>query len=505
MKYIDNFLDRITMYRVVLYYLIFLLSYAVLLCFIHRLQYSPLNILISAGLILFFSLITNSAFSKAYEAPTNVESVYITALILALIVTPMQNLGDAVFLAWTGILSMASKYILAIGRKHIFNPVAIAVVLTSYGLNQSASWWVGNSTMVLPVLIGGLLVVRKIQREKLIASFFLTTLSATALVSIMNGTNTLAVLDKVVIHSPLFFFAFAMLTEPLTTPHTQLLQIAYGSMVGLFYTPYFRISGISFTPEMALIAGNIFSYLVSPKEKLLLYLRERIRISSDTFDFIFTPSKKFSYVPGQYMEWTLPHENPDTRGNRRFFTLASSPTENNIRLGIKFYEKGSSYKKALLGMDGDLPMMAGQRAGDFTLPRNKNEKLAFIAGGIGITPFRSMLKYLCDKKERRDIVLFYSNKNEGEIAYRDILLEAEKTIGAKIVYALTDVNSIQPGWKGEKGRIGPDMIATYLPDYLDRLFYLSGPHAMVTAFEKVLLGMGIPEKKIVKDFFPGFV
>ena len=94
--------------------------------------------------------------------PTNVESTYISALILALIITPLQSYNDLWFLGWAAVLAMASKYILGIKGKHLFNPVAFAVALTYFTINQSASWWVGNATMLPFVLVGGLLVVRKI-------------------------------------------------------------------------------------------------------------------------------------------------------------------------------------------------------------------------------------------------------------------------------------------------------------------------------------------------------
>lgn len=505
MKFIDEFLDGITMYRLILYYLIILVILAAVMGMIGLLPFSPISFAISLCVILFFSMITNSLFARIFEAPTNQESVYITALILVLIITPPVNISDVVFLAWAGILAAASKYILALAKKHLFNPVAIAVVLTSYGFYQSASWWIGNSQLIIPVIIGGLLIVRKIQREDMIFSFLATTIFITGYVTVTGGGNVMSVLDKVILHSPLFFFTFVMLTEPLTTPPTKILRILYGAFIGILFTPQIRIAHVSFTPETALVAGNIFSYIVSPKEKLLLRLKEKIRISPDTFDFIFFPAGKLNFSPGQYMEWTLPHGKIDSRGNRRYFTLASSPTEDTIRLGIKFNNIGSSYKSAMLNLTGHLPIVAGQRAGDFILPKNSQDKLVFMAGGIGITPFRSMLKYLTDKKENRDIILLYSNKRKDEIVYQDIISLAQAQLGIKVIYTLTDKQSVNPGWKGEVGRIDGDMINKYIPDYPERKFFLSGPHNMVTAFEQVLLRMGISQNRIIRDFFPGFV
>src|SRR3989338_7921788 len=92
-----------------------------------------------------------------------------------------------------------------------------------------------------------------------------------------------------------------------------------------------------FVFESALVLGNVFSYLVSPKEKLILKLKEKIKIAQNTYDFVFPIRQKLKFQPGQYMEWTLPAQKNDSRGQRRHFTIASSPTEQEIKIGVKFY------------------------------------------------------------------------------------------------------------------------------------------------------------------------
>jgi ferredoxin-NADP reductase len=259
------------------------------------------------------------------------------------------------------------------------------------------------------------------------------------------------------------------------------------------------------TPELALVIGNAFSYLVSPRQTLTLQLKRRAKLAPDILDFTFKPSQKLDFVPGQYMEFTLGHVHPDSRGNRRYFTLASSPTEGVVRLGVRFYEQGSSFKRTLYTMGGRGTMLAGSLAGDFTLPDDPERKLAFIAGGIGITPFRSMLKYLVDTRQRRDIVLLYANRTAQDIVYKDVLGEAEVALGTKVVYTLTDAAAIPRAWTGSRGRISEELLLQTMPDFSDRIFYLSGPPDMVRAHEQVLRKMGVPRSQIKKDFFPGLV
>lgn len=493
------------MYRLVLYFLIGLNVTAVIIAYFQILPFSPLQLAVSILFLIGVSWITNRIFAAVFQVQANVESVYITALILSLIITPALTIHDFIFLAWAGILAMASKYILAKDKKHIFNPAAVAVAITAFAVNQSASWWIGNLSMMPFVVFGGLAVVRKIRREDMVFAFMFTAILVVGMTGIIRGNNLIPTVNAILLHSSLFFFAFVMLTEPLTTPPTKILQMVYGALVGFLFVPQMHLGNIYSTPELALLMGNVFFYLVSPKEKMVLKLKEKLQTGSDSADFIFPLSKKIFYIPGQYMEWTLSHKGTDDRGNRRYFTLASSPTEDNIRIGVKFYENGSSYKKALLSMERTKSIVASQRAGDFVLPRSGDEKLVFIAGGIGITPFRSILKYLIDKGEKRDIILFYSNSKASEIVYKDIFGVAEKELNLKVVYTLTDLDQIPKGWNGRTGRINEEMIKEEVPDFPNRKFYLSGPYTMVTGFEEVLKKIGVKKEMMKTDFFPGFV
>src|SRR5262249_39273116 len=134
-------------------------------------------------------------------------------------------------------------------------------------------------------------------------------------------------LQQLLIESPLFFIAAIMLTEPLTAPPTRDLKRIYAVIVGFLVIPQIHLGSLYSTPELALVAGNVFSYVVSPKERLVLRLVKRGKLARDVVDFAFRPSQKLAFAPGQYMEFTLGHPNPDSRGNRRYFTIASSPTE----------------------------------------------------------------------------------------------------------------------------------------------------------------------------------
>ncbi|MGE5072558.1 MAG: oxidoreductase, partial [Anaerolineae bacterium] len=111
MNIIDNLLNRVTMYRLVLYYLIGLVAAAVILSFEHVMAYDPYAMLFSTAFILAVCTLTNFLFSRAFDVAANVESTAISALIMALIISPISGYGDLWFLFWASVLAMASKYI----------------------------------------------------------------------------------------------------------------------------------------------------------------------------------------------------------------------------------------------------------------------------------------------------------------------------------------------------------------------------------------------------------
>lgn len=507
---INYFLDKITVYRLMVYLLRGMITWAMVLGFFGIIPFSPTGIIVNAAFLVSVCYLSNKFFSILFKAPTNIESYNITALILTLIITPSLTPNHLLFLAIAGTIAMGSKFVFAVNKKHIFNPAAIAIVITALTVGGGASWWVGDLPMLPAVLIGGLLIVKKIQRFDMVSVFLASATIAVLIFDFQNNINPATNLDVIFLHSPLLFFAAVMFTEHFTTPQATRKRLIYAVFIGMLFYPQISFGNFYMTPELALVIGNIAAYFLSPKYKFALSLRSKTQIAENIFDFSFPKPSNFNFIPGQYMEWTLPHDRADFRGNRRYFTIASSPTEDVIRLGVKFDPKGSSFKRKLQNLTSEDKVVATQLSGDFILPfgfaqgKPSNKKLVFIAGGIGITPFRSMIKYLLDKNQKSNITLVYSNKNASDIVYKDIFDKAEEEIGLKNIYTLTDEENLPEGWKGERGRVSAEMIGK-IPNYKEAIYFLSGPHSLVSSFEKVLRGMGIPRRRIKKDFFPGYV
>ncbi len=501
MKFVDSILNKFTMYKVVLYGLCFLVFVALALSLFGFIFYSPVALVSSLLILLSACFISNFILAKIFKVPANPESFVITAFILFFIMVPISQISEVWIYVLAGILAMASKYILALNKRHIFNPAAFALVVVSLlGLPQ-VNWWVGNSYLFPFVLIVGFLVVRKIRKIVMFLVYFIFGIISIGVFAQINDREVLRTLIEAVVSYPILFLGTIMLVEPLTTPPRRKQQMVYAGIVGLFSGAQFHIGPIFSSPELALLIGNIYSYFVSFRYRFVLTFLEKKELSPTIYEFIFSKDKNFSFLPGQYFEWTLGGIGiPDMRGIRRFFTISSAPTEENIKIGIKINENGSKFKKRLLNLEKGEKIFAGSLAGDFTLPAHKKEKYVFIAGGIGVTPFRSMIKNLIDKKEKADIILFYSSTFSQDFVYKEIF-DSAKEIGVKAIYISTKPDK---SWTGRTGRINKALISEEVSDYKDRIYYLSGPSSMVQSYKDLLGSLGIKRNKIHTDYFPGF-
>jgi ferredoxin-NADP reductase len=149
-------------------------------------------------------------------------------------------------------------------------------------------------------------------------------------------------------------------------------------------------------------------------------------------------------------------------------------------------------------------ILATEISGEFVLPRKRDEKVAFIAGGIGITPFRSMVKYMVDSGENRDAVLLYSIRSKGDIAFGELFGDAGASIGMKTVYTLTGSSAGREPWSGENGRIDAAMISRSVPELRERTVFVSGSPSFVANVRRQLRSLGVRRSKIRTDPFQGY-
>ena len=497
---VQKFVDNIGMYRIVLLTLGILAGLSVISGFLGLIAYSGIELLIYLVSTVTIAVVLNGAIGYVTKISVNQESALITALILFFLFIPALSFVENWPIWLATVIAIVSKYLFVWKKQHLANPAAIGAAVVSVSGLYISSWWVANPTLFIPLVVLGSLVVMKVRKWTPVLAFVLASLIIFLAESLMSGVGIETAISTFFLSWPTLFLAFFMLTEPFTMPARKEQQILYGGLVAFLSNASIASMFFAFSPELALVVANVLLIGTRLTQKLVLEFVSKSEIAKDTYEYVFKKPNGFKFLPGQYLEWMLPHEKSDSRGPRRYFTIASSPTEPDIRLSMKLVEKGSSYKKTLQGLDIGKKLIASQLAGDFLLPNNSEEKLAFVAGGIGITPFRSHIKYMMDSGVTHDTVLYYCANTKSEVAYRDIFTKASKQFAFTTIEVIAKEKVSAPD---ESGFVTADMIKRRTPDYLERHWYLSGPPGMVNAYSKLLSELGVPKKNITRDFFPG--
>ncbi len=221
---------------------------------------------------------------------------------------------------------------------------------------------------------------------------------------------------------------------------------------------------------------------------MVLKVLERKAETANTFSLVFEKPKGFSFYAGQYLDYELD-------GDTRAFTISASPTEEFLMLSTK---KGQSeFKKALAHLKTGDEIKTSHPAGTFIL--DESSPAVFIAGGIGVTPFRSMIKYALDQKLTTSITLFYSNSDEDFVFKKELNAWKQNLPNLNIIYH----NSSQ---SGHLTKLYPIPYPLY-PSALARaslIYYLAGPPKMVDSFEKILIQHKVHKTNIRYDNFDGY-
>jgi ferredoxin-NADP reductase len=207
------------------------------------------------------------------------------------------------------------------------------------------------------------------------------------------------------------------------------------------------------------------------------------------------------FRPGQYFWVELPdHGHNDEKGLRRHISVATSPTDRGV-LSLATRLRDSAFKKTLAELEVGDEVDVEQPKGNFTLPEDTSPRYVFVAGGIGITTFRSMLRYIADTGEPYDVTLVYSNRDRESTAFLDELDDLQARIPKlTVVLTMTD----DDGWDGEARRVGPEMLRDHLGELTDYTFIVAGPPEMANGVADSIKGAGVPEEQVISEGFSGY-
>ncbi len=233
-------------------------------------------------------------------------------------------------------------------------------------------------------------------------------------------------------------------------------------------------------------------------------LLKRTEVAEGTMAFSFQRPAGFEYKAGQSADFTLlnPPET-DAEGNTRAFSLASPPHEPDLTITTRM--RNTAFKRVLKSMKIGSELMMDGPFGAMTLHNNATRPAVFLAGGIGITPFRSMILRASHEKLPHKITLFYANRNPEAAAFLAELYEQEKKNAQfKLVATVDETGKKGDPWKGETGHIDKHMILKYVNPLNGPIYYLAGPPSMVTAMQKMLNEAGVDDDDIRLEAFSGY-
>jgi ferredoxin-NADP reductase len=231
-------------------------------------------------------------------------------------------------------------------------------------------------------------------------------------------------------------------------------------------------------------------------------VKEKREVAKGTLLVVFDlEGAEVDFRPGQYF-WVELLESPyeDERGLRRHITVVTSPTERGV-LGLCTRLRDSAFKKTLAALEVGDEAEVEQPKGDWALPEDTSPSYVFVAGGIGITPYHSMLRYIADTDASYRVTLVYSNRDRESAPFLDQLREYERTLpNFRLVLTMTD----DSGWDGETRHIDAEMLRDHLGELDSYTFLVTGPPPMVESVAEKLTAAGVPEEQVLPERFSGY-
>jgi ferredoxin-NADP reductase len=228
---------------------------------------------------------------------------------------------------------------------------------------------------------------------------------------------------------------------------------------------------------------------------------EKREVAQGTLLVLFAVDDYPDYRPGAYFWVELPDRgHADEKGLRRHISLVTSPTEAGV-VGLATRLRDTAFKRTLAELEVGAEVEVEEPKGSFLLPDDTDADYVFVAGGIGITVFRSMLRYIADTGLPYRVTLVYSNRDRESAAFLDELEELERRIdGLRVVLTMTD----DAAWEGETRKLDADVLSDLVGELGSKTFLVAGPPPMAEAVAESLLAAGVRDERVRADKFSGY-
>lgn len=484
------------MYRLMSGVLVILVAAAAGLSALGLVGFSPLGILATAVLGVAATLLTSALGAVLRRAPLHIESSVITGLLIALIVPPTLEARDLIGVSVAGALAGGSKWLIAPGGRHLFNPAATGVFVASvFGLTLGF-WWVATPWLTPLIIIGGALVAFRSGHFFTVGWFLAISLVLLTTRLLVSGEPLGETLWLVVTSYPLVFLGLFMVSEPLTQATKRsdsfLVATTIAVSAALPFTLPLGVTTLSSSPELALLMGNAVAWALTALRAVdratNVHLHEVVDINDTVREYRFVSERPLRVEPGQWVELQLPHRGVDSRGSRRVMSVSrlSPPDESdqwNFSITTRHSDPGSSWKRALAQAQPGMAARVNQVGGDFVPPHAIVGHFVMVARGVGITPFAAML----------------FNARDQDLGMEGTLIVVSSRDDEELYPQLSHVRGVRRVLVGSV-----DQIHTVLPEALEEISWagVSGSPEFVTKARKNLEDAGV--KRVHSDRFIGY-
>jgi ferredoxin-NADP reductase len=233
-------------------------------------------------------------------------------------------------------------------------------------------------------------------------------------------------------------------------------------------------------------------------------LKDRKEVAEGTMSFRFEKPSGWTFKAGQYLDMTLlnPSET-DSEGNVRSFSIASAPYEDTLMVATRM--RDTAFKRVLRTMPLGTAVKIEGPSGDLILQNDSTRAAVFLAGGIGITPFRSIVHSAAKERLPNRIDLFYSNRRPEDAPFLAELQSLERdNPNYKLIASMTEMEKSHQPWNGETGLIDQGMLGRHLKGAASPIYYIAGPPAMVKGLHEMLSKAGLNDNDIRAEEFSGY-
>lgn len=458
------------------------------------------------SLVVALAATTAGAFAGGaiVRARPQLESVLVSALLVFALMSPRLDGPHLTGVAAAGLIAGASRFLVTRHGRHLFNPAALGVLtvavaaalldLAGLPVLAGPSWWVASPPLLPFVLVGAVLVCVR-SNVVIVALAYVVVAGAIRLGQfIAFGAPLADALGTVFGSLPIVAAAGFMLSEPQTLPPRRWQRILVAVVAAGIASVPFSFGPVYSSPELGLVLANALAWGFGARRAFRLTVTGIERVAENVVSLRLRSDAAVPFAAGQAIELDVPHRGRDIRGRRRVFSIASAPDAGELEVAFSVPPRPSSAKRALARLAPGDELTATRVYGDFLAPRVGTRAL-FVAGGIGITPFLSMLR---DADPRQDAVLVYRSS-----AQRPAFLAELAELGVPVVLSSPVAPEPLPsGWTW----IGPDRIdaealAGAIVDLPERVAFVSGPAEMVGSLTAMLRRLGV--RRVRRDMFWG--